>query len=98
MDTVAGKDRRSLELASDPGQRDLMFGHLRQIQAITEKYRAAVRSGFAGNHVHQGGFPGAVGADDAAQFAGIKIQGQIVQSFEAVEADGELFDVQNHAV
>ena len=41
---------------------------------------------------------GAVRADDAAQLAGLDVQRQVVQRLEAVEADGDAFEVEDRAV
>ena len=49
-------------------------------------------------HVHHRRLAGAVGADDAAQLAHVDRERQRVQRLEAVEADGDVFQVQRHAV
>ncbi|MCY1444863.1 hypothetical protein D9M71_613520 [compost metagenome] len=54
--------------------------------------------GLAGDHVHQGGLAGAVGADDAAQFANADVQVQCVQGLETIEADADVFQGQDGAM
>ena len=60
--------------------------------------RAGVGPGLAGDDVHHRRLAGAVGADDAAQLAGVDRQRQRVQRLEAVEADADVFQVQDRAV
>ncbi len=61
-----------------PARADVHRRHPGQIDGLIVGYRlAAVRPGLAGDHVHQRGFAGAVGADHAAQFADADLQRQI---------------------
>src|SRR5262249_38900780 len=49
----------------------------------------------AGDDVHHRGLARAVRADDAAQLARLDVERQRVQRLEAVEADGELLEVED---
>ena len=56
-----------------------------------------VRTRLPGDDVHHRRLAGAVRADDAAQLAGIDVERQPVERLEAVEADGQLLEVENLA-
>ena len=88
---VFGEHGGFLKFSTDAGHGDVGFAHGSQVQGLTEKTGAAIRPGLAGDHVHHGGFARAVGADDAAQFAGLDVQGQIIEGLEAVKTDGDIF-------
>ena len=87
--------RRLLELAADAGMGDLRFGHAQQVDGLAEKRGARIRPRLAGDHVHHGGLARAVRPDDAAQFAGLDRERQLVQRLEAVEADGDVVEVED---
>ena len=87
-----------LKFAADAGVGDFRFRQAREIDVLPKKCRAGVGAGLAGDHVHHGGFAGAVGADDAAQFAGFDHEAQVVQRLEAVETDRDVFEIENRAV
>ncbi len=57
-----------------------------------------IRARLAGDDVHHGGLAGAVRADDAAQLSRLDVQRQRVERLEAVEADGQLLEIENLAV
>jgi hypothetical protein len=59
---------------------------------------AGVGPGLAGDDVHHGGLAGAVGADDAAQLAGVDVEVQAVERLEAVEADRDAVQVEDRPV
>src|SRR6202035_6062141 len=61
---------RFLEFAADAEIGDLGLVELGEIVDAIEHDIAAVRPGFAGDHVHHRGLAGAVRADDGAHFAG----------------------------
>ena len=48
----------------------------------------------AGEDVEDGGFAGAVGADEADEFAGEQVQREVIDGAEAAELHGEGFDDQ----
>ena len=52
----------------------------------------------AGDDVHHGRLAGTVRADDAAQFAGFDREVQLVQRFEAIEADSNIFEIKDRPV
>jgi hypothetical protein len=87
--------RRLLEFAPDARLGDLGSVYGQQIDRLAEPRRAAVRARFAGDDIHHGRLAGAVGPDDAAQLARLDVQSQRVERLEAVEADGDVLDVQN---
>ena len=66
--------RRLLELAADAGVRDLGLAQARQVDGLAEERGAGVGPRLAGDHVHHRRLAGAVGADDAAQLAGLDRQ------------------------
>ena len=65
---------RLLELAADAGLRDLRLGQARQIDGLAEERSARVRPRLAGDDIHHRGLARAVGADHAAQLAGVDRQ------------------------
>ncbi|MCY1441064.1 hypothetical protein D9M71_573660 [compost metagenome] len=87
-----------MEFATDPGLGDLHLAHARQVQGVAEPGLAAGGASLAGDHIHQRGLAGAVGADDAAQFTDADVQVEAVQCLEAVEADVDVFQGQHRAV
>ncbi len=92
------EDGRLLELAADADVGDLRFGQARQVDGLAEEGLAGIGPRLAGDDVHHRRLAGAVGADDAAQFAGVDFEGEVVQRLEAVEADGDVFEVERDAV
>ena len=72
----------------------------RRSRSIVEPKKALPASGrvLPVMHVHHRRLAGAVGADDAAQLADVDRQGERVQRLEAVEADGDVVEVQRHAL
>ena len=92
---VVLEDRRLLELAADAGVRDLGLGQLREVDRLAEERGARVGPRLAGDHVHHRRLAGAVGADDAAQLAGVDRERQVVERLEAVEADRDVVEVED---
>jgi hypothetical protein len=90
--------RGLLELAADADLRDVGLAQAQQVDVAAEEDLAAVGPGLAGDAVHHRRLAGAVGADDAAQLAHVDGQRQRVQRLEAVEADGDVVQVQRHAL
>ena len=74
------------------------FWNLGQVQGLADPGAAAVGAGLAGDVVHHGGLAGAVGADDAAQFADADVEIELAQGLEAVEADLDAFQAEDGAV
>ena len=70
-------------------RRRAISGSDRRVRSIDlpEERGARVGPRLAGDHVHHRRLAGAVGADDAAQLAGVDREREIVQRLEAVEAD-----------
>ncbi len=92
------EDGRLLELAADAAAGDLVLGQFQQVHALAKPDAAGIRTRLAGDDVHHGGLAGAVGADDATQFAVIDVQVQVVQCLEAVKADADVLYIQDRAV
>ena len=90
--------RRFLELAANAQLRNLGFLVAQQINRAAEKHRAFIGPGLAGDDVHHGCLARAVRADDAAQLARCDVQAQLVDGLEAVEADADIFEVQDAAM
>ena len=95
---VLFEHRRLLELAPDAGLGDLRLREPQQVDGTAEEGAAAVRPGLAGDDVHQRGLAGTVRADDAAQLAAVDVQAQVIDRPETVEADGQVLEVEDHAV
>src|SRR5262249_18385045 len=57
--------------------------------------RAVIGSCLPGHDVHHRRLAGAVGSDDATELAGVDPQGQPVERLEAVEAHGQILEIQN---
>jgi hypothetical protein len=95
---VVFENRRLLELAADPHVRDLGFGEACQVDRLVEEDGAFVRPCLAGDDVHHRRLAGAVGTDDAAQFAGVDRQRQLVQRSKTVEADRDVFEIEDDLV
>ena len=89
------EDGRLLELAADAGPGDLGLAHGQQIELVPEPGPAFVGPRLAGDDVHHRRLAGAVRSDDAAQLAGLHVERQRVQRLEAVEADGQLLEVED---
>src|SRR4051812_9830343 len=53
--------------------------------------------GLARNHIHHCRLAGAVRPDDATQLADVDVKVQRVQRLEAIEADGQVLEVENVA-
>jgi hypothetical protein len=53
-----------------------------------------VRTGLTGDHVHHGGFAGAVRADNGPHLARLDGEGKIVERLEAVERDGDTIEIE----
>ena len=90
--------RGFLELAADAQRGDVRLVHGEQVVAAAEPHRAGVWPGFTGDDVHHGGFAGAVGADNAAQFTVVDGEVEVVDGLEAVKAHVHAFQVQDGAV
>src|SRR4030095_6923250 len=86
-----------LKLPPDTRLRNLRLRELEQVDVLPEPRRSLIGPCLAGDDVHHRGLASAVRADDAAQFARIHVQRQAVERLEAVEADGDPFEVQNLA-
>jgi hypothetical protein len=95
---VVLENGRLLELAADADVRNLGFGEPRQVDRLTEEDRPFVGPRLAGDDVHHRRLAGAVGADDAAQLAGVDRQRQLVERPEAVEADRDVFEIEDDLV
>ena len=87
-----------LELAADAGLRDLRLRQPRQVDGLAEEHPAGVGPRLAGDHVHHRRLAGAVGADHAAQLAVVQVSEQVVERLEAVEADGDVLEVEDRPV
>ena len=92
------KHRGLLEFAADTQLGDVGFFVAQQVDGAAKEDSAFVGPGFAGDDVHHGGFARAVGADDAAQLTGRNVQAELVDGFEAVKADADVFKVKNAAM
>jgi hypothetical protein len=90
--------RGLLEFAPDAGVRDLRFGEAQEVDVLPEEGAARIGARFAGDDVHHGSFAGAVRADDAAQLAGFDGERKRVERLEAVEADADVFEIEDRAV
>ncbi len=66
-----------------------------QIDGLIVNSFPAFWPGFAGDHVHQRGFTGAVRANDAAQFSDADIQRKIGQRLKTVETDVNGLELQH---
>ncbi len=87
------EDSRFLELAADTGMGNLRLGHAEKVESLSEIGGAEFRSCFAGDDIHHRGFTGAIGANDATQFAIVDIQGEIIQRLETIKADGDILQI-----
>jgi ABC-type multidrug transport system ATPase subunit len=65
-------------------------GHL---HGLADFHRAAVRLLFAGNHLEQGGFTGAVGADHADDGAGRDLEAEVVDQQAIAKAFGNAIEI-----
>ena len=74
------------------------LGQAQQVDRLAEERGAGVGPRLAGDDVHHRRLAGAVGADDAAQLAALDGQRQRVERLEAVEADGDVVEVEDRAV
>ena len=91
--------RRLLELAADAGVRRSRPRSARVRSIVWPKNAVpVVGPGLAGDDVHHRRLAGAVRADDAAQLAGVDRQREPVQRLEAVEADGDVVEVEDRAM
>ena len=61
---------------------------------VAKPRRSRIRARLARDDVHHGGLAGAVRADDAEQLARIDVQREIVERLEAVEADGQVLEIE----
>src|SRR3546814_11383498 len=84
-----------LELAADARMGNLCLVQRGQVNVLSEERRASGGASLAGDDIHHGGLAGAVGADDAAQFAHSDIKRQVVQGLESVETDRDAVQLQN---
>src|SRR5690606_9105920 len=89
------EDGRFLELAPDAESGDLRVTVLQEINGLADVDGTAVAGRLAGADVHQRGLAGAVGTNQAAQFAVVDVEVEIVEGTEAVEADRQSFNVQD---
>jgi hypothetical protein len=87
--------RGALELASDPGRRDLGLGEAQEIDVVAKIGHTALRPGLAGDDVHERGLARPVRADQATQLAVVHVQREPVQGLEAVEGDGQVLNVED---
>ena len=92
MDVITGKTR--------PDEGTVFFGQTIDLTRMTEAQisTAGVGSRLAGDHVHHRGLACTVGTDHATQLAGVDRQGKPVERFEAIEADRDVFEVQDRPV
>ena len=88
---------RLLKLAADAGLGDFRLGQREQVDLRPEPRRALIRARLAGDDVHHRGLAGAVRTDDAAQLSRVDVQRQLVERLEAVEADGQLLEIEDLA-
>ncbi|VGC22070.1 Uncharacterised protein [Klebsiella quasipneumoniae] len=88
------EDRRLLKLAPDALAGDGHRFEGGQIHRLVIDRFAALRPGFAGDHVHQGGLARAVGADHTAQLADANRQRQVRQRPETVKANVNVLQLQ----
>src|SRR5579863_1959199 len=56
-----------------------------------------MRPRFTGDNVHHGRLASTVRSDDAAQLSRFDLQGEFVQGFEAVKADGHAIEIKGFA-
>ncbi|MNN09476.1 hypothetical protein D3C81_1223580 [compost metagenome] len=96
--TQGFEHRGLLELAPDAGLGDLHFAHAGEVQGVAKPGLARGGAGLAGDHIHQRGFTGAVGADNATQLADADVQVQGVEGLETIEADADVLQRQDRAV
>ena len=74
---------RTLKLAADAGQGDVVFRQLGQVQVIAKKNRnRTVSGGSAGDDIQQGSFAGTVRANQTAQLAGVEIERERIQALK----------------
>ena len=92
------KHRWLLKFSTDTQLRNVGFFVAQQINRAAKENRAFVGSRLAGDDVHHRGLAGAVGTDDATQLAGRDIERQLVDGFEAIKADADVFKIQNAPV
>ena len=92
------EDGRFLKLAADTTARYRMLRQLEQVDALTKVDTAAIGFGLASNHIHHGGFTGAIGADNAAQLTIVDVQVEVVQRLEPIKADTHILNVEDRAV
>ena len=74
-----------LEFAANANLGDGRFVQPGEVDGLAENAVPASGRVFAGDDVHHGGFAGAIGADDAAQFAHGDVQGEFVRRPKAVK-------------
>ena len=89
------KDRRLLKLAPDPLAGNGGRFKQGQIYRLVINGFTAFWPRFAGDHVHQRGFPRAVGANYAAQLAHAYVQREIRQRLKSIEVDVDLIQLQH---
>ncbi len=87
-----------LEFAADAQGGNVRLVHAQQVVAAAEPHRAGVGPGFTSDDVHHGGFTRPVRTDDAAQFAVVDGEVEVVDGLEAIEAHAHVFHVQDRAV
>ena len=86
-----------LELAPDAQHGDLVFLKLAEIGSLTEDDAPGVRLRPAADDVEQGRFAGTVGSDQRSQLALIDVKVDFCQGLEAVERDGDVFQIHDGA-
>ena len=92
------KHRRFLKLAADAQRGNLGFVVTQQVYRAAKKYTARIGTGLAGDDVHHRRLAGAIGADDAAQFARGDVERQVVDGLEAVKTHVHVFKVEDAPV
>ena len=88
---------RLLKFSADARLRDFRFGQCQEIQFRPKMHASRIRTSLASDDVHHGGLARAVRSDDAAQLAGLDSQGEFVERLEAVEADGQVLEIEAFA-
>src|SRR5579862_1956525 len=86
--------RRLLKFPADAYGGDLRLGQFQQIDVGAKSGRSRVRPRFSRDDVHHGGLARSVRPDDAQKLARFHAQRKIVQRLEAVEAHGQVLELE----